>query len=107
MDKKYGIGIDVGIAGVGWCVTDDYGRVIRNGHNHLMGTVKFDEANTAADRREKRARRRRMTRKKTRLKILQALLEKDVAKADPYFCDRLAESPLRPDDRTLRDKLPR
>ena len=103
MDKKYGIGIDVGIAGVGWCVTDDYGRVIRNGHNHLMGTVKFDEANTAADRREKRARRRRMTRKKTRLKILQALLEKDVAKADPYFCDRLAESPLRPDDRTLEN----
>ena len=103
MEKTYNIGLDVGITGVGWCITDEYGRIIRNGKHHLWGTVKFDEADTAADRRAKRSRRRRMARKKTRLKILQAMLEPEVSKADPYFCDRLAESPLTPDDRTLEN----
>lgn len=100
--KKYNIGLDVGVTGVGWCVTDEYGRILRNGKKHLWGTVKFDEAETAKDRRQKRSRRRRLARKKIRLTILQTLLSEDVLKADPEFYHRIEETATSREDRNLQ-----
>ena len=100
--QKYNIGLDVGITGVGWCVTDDYGRILRNGKKHLWGTVKFDEAETAKDRRLKRSRRRRLARKKVRITMLQSLMSKDVLKADPEFYHRMEETSNCREDRQFQ-----
>ena len=73
--KEYNIGLDTGVASVGWCVTDDNGGLIKNRNKNLWGTRLFSEANTAAQTRTFRSSRRRNERRKKRIDILQSILK--------------------------------
>lgn len=85
----YNIGLDISISGIGWCVTDSDGRILRHDKNHLWGTSLFQPANTAKERKQNRSTRRRLARKHARLMILRSLLEKDVlATDDSFYIDR-------------------
>ena len=95
----YNIGLDISISGIGWCVTDSDGRILRNNKNHLWGTSLFPPANTAKERRQNRSARRRLERKHARLMVLRSLLQQDVLSVDDSFYIRLDETSLSRDDR--------
>ena len=61
--KEYNIGLDIGVASVGWCVTAENGDLLKNGNRNLWGTRLFNEANTAAQTRAFRSSRRRNERR--------------------------------------------
>ena len=99
IEGKYNLGLDIGITGIGWCVTDTDGRILRKGKHHLFGTSLFDEAKTARERRLNRSARRRNDRKKYRIDLLQQLMAPDVLKKDSSFYIRLDETVFRAEDR--------
>ena len=73
-DNKYNIGLDIGVGSVGWCVTDENNNIIKRNGRNLWGARLFNEASTSAERRSYRSARRRLTRRKERIKMLQSLL---------------------------------
>ena len=99
---SYSVGLDIGINGVGWAVVDTRGRLIRHGrHHHLWGIAMFDQAERAKERRLYRLSRRRLSRRKYRLALLQELLYPEISEVDPDFFRRLKESSLVAEDRTV------
>ena len=52
MNKKYNIGLDIGTTSVGWAVVEDGNqKIMRKGSKALWGVRLFEEAKTAAERR--------------------------------------------------------
>jgi len=101
-DKKqvsYSIGLDIGTNSVGWAVTDGRYHLLKKGSQHLWGADLFEEAMPAKDRRMHRSARRRYTRRKRRLILLQELMAETVSSVDPYFFKRLELSYLNQEDR--------
>ena len=71
---KYSIGLDIGIASVGWaCMTHDY-RIPKFNGKYAMGVREFEAANTAEERRIQRGTRRRYNRRIKRIQLLQRTL---------------------------------
>lgn len=104
MKKKYYLGFDIGTESIGWAVTDtDYNLLKARGHDY-WGTFLFDEANTAQDRRMNRASRRRTARKRQRIKLLQEIFAKEIAKVDFCFFERLNNSKYNIDDKAKNVK---
>ncbi|SFF78079.1 type II CRISPR RNA-guided endonuclease Cas9 [Streptococcus equinus] len=113
MKKSYSIGLDIGTNSVGWSViTDDYKvpakklKVLGNTDKkyikkNLLGALLFDSGETAEATRLKRTARRRYTRRKNRLRYLQEIFGKEMAKVDESFFQRLEESFLTDDDKTF------
>lgn len=113
MEKAYSIGLDIGTNSVGWSViTDDYKvpakkmKVLGNTDKkyikkNLLGALLFDSGETAEATRLKRTARRRYTRRKNRLRYLQEIFAKEMAKVDESFFQRLEESFLTDDDKTF------
>lgn len=113
MEKTYSIGLDIGTNSVGWSViTDDYKvpakkmKVLGNTDKkyikkNLLGALLFDSGETAEVTRLKRTARRRYTRRKNRLRYLQEIFAKEMAKVDESFFQRLEESFLTDDDKTF------
>ncbi|MFH6701151.1 type II CRISPR RNA-guided endonuclease Cas9 [Streptococcus suis] len=111
MNKKYAIGIDIGTNSVGWSVvTDDYKvpskkmKVFGNTEKryikkNLLGTLLFDEGNTAESRRLKRTARRRYTRRRNRILYLQEIFAEEINKIDDSFFQRLDDSFLIVEDK--------
>ena len=99
MSRKYNLGLDISITGIGWCVTDTDGRILRKGNHHLFGTSLFAEAKTAKERRLKRGARRNNDRKKRRIDALQQLMAPDVLPEDDSFYFRLDETAYQAEDR--------
>ncbi|WP_449457332.1 type II CRISPR RNA-guided endonuclease Cas9 [Streptococcus suis] len=111
MNKKYAIGIDIGTNSVGWSVvTDDYKvpskkmKVFGNTEKryikkNLLGTLLFDEGNTAENRRLKRTARRRYTRRRNRILYLQEIFAEEINKIDDSFFQRLDDSFLIVEDK--------
>ncbi|MBO4112104.1 type II CRISPR RNA-guided endonuclease Cas9 [Streptococcus suis] len=111
MNKKYAIGIDIGTNSVGWSVvTDDYKvpskkmKVFGNTEKgyikkNLLGTLLFDEGNTAESRRLKRTARRRYTRRRNRILYLQEVFAEEINKIDDSFFQRLDDSFLIVEDK--------
>lgn len=109
--KKYAIGIDIGTNSVGWSVvTDDYKvpskkmKVFGNTEKryikkNLLGTLLFDEGNTAENRRLKRTARRRYTRRRNRILYLQEIFAEEINKIDDSFFQRLDDSFLIVEDK--------
>ncbi len=91
-EKKYNIGLDIGVASIGWCVTDDENNVLKKGNKHMWGSRIFNEASTATNRRNFRSTRRRINRRKERIKILQSLMLDDMEKEYPNFFPMIKES---------------
>ena len=110
--KKYSIGLDIGTNSVGYSVmyVNDYKvpskkmKVLGNTDKkyikkNLLGTLLFDEGNTAEDRRKKRTARRRYTRRRNRILYLQEIFAKEIKKIDDAFFQRLEDSFLLTEDK--------
>lgn len=65
-EKKYNIGLDIGVASVGWCVTDMNSNILKKGNKNMWGSRIFEEAKTAAERRNFRGTKRRLNRRKNK-----------------------------------------
>ena len=98
-EKKYNIGLDIGVASVGWCVTDENEKIIKKNGKNLWGSRIFKEADTAKITREFRSNRRRTNRRKERINILQNLVRDDMEKEDSNFFQLLKETSLDFDDK--------
>lgn len=110
MKEVYNIGLDIGTSSVGYAMTDAKGRLLRFHKRPTYGSVLFEEAQTAKERRQKRSARRRLARRRKRIKLLQALVAPDVCAADPEFFLRMNESFLWAEDskyEKLYAKLPK
>lgn len=92
MKEVYNIGLDIGTSSVGYAMTDEKGRLLRFHKRPTYGSVLFEEAQTAKERRQKRSARRRLARRRKRIKLLQALVAPDVCAADPEFFLQMNES---------------
>lgn len=99
--KKIFIGLDMGTTSVGWTVTDENYEVIKKNGKALWGIRLFDEAQTAEDRRMHRIARRRIERRSRRIDLLQELFAQEICKKDPGFYERLNESGLYEEDKTV------
>ena len=103
--KEYNIGLDIGVGSVGWCITDENENIIKRNGKNLWGSRIFNEAETAATRRNFRTSRRRLDRRKERIKILQSLIYDDMEKQYPNFFQLLKESSLDFDDKATAVKI--
>lgn len=92
MYKKILCGLDIGTNSVGWCLTDENNNIIKKSGKSLWGVRMFDEAKTCAERRSYRCDRRRLTRRKERIDLLQELFKNEINKIDPSFFYRLDNS---------------
>ncbi len=103
----YYLGLDLGSNSVGWAVTDEEYNILKRKGKALWGIRLFEQADTAAERRVKRAMRRRLDRRKQRINILQELFAEEMAKVDSSFYIRLNESRLHAEDKDedIRDKF--
>lgn len=100
---EYYLGLDVGTNSVGWAVTDQNYQLLKYKGNAMWGARLFEEAQDASARRTNRVNRRRIARRKQRLLLLEMLFAGEIAKTDPNFFVRMAESAYWCDDKT--DKL--
>lgn len=99
--KKIFIGLDMGTTSVGWAATDENYEVIKKNGKALWGIRLFDEAQTAEDRRMHRIARRRIERRSRRIDLLQELFAQKICQKDPGFYERLNESGLYEEDKTV------
>lgn len=91
--KKYNIGLDIGTTSVGWAVVEtDNQKIMRKGNKALWGVRLFEEASTAAERRNFRSTRRRYDRRRNRIKLLQTEFLEEINKVDKNFFKKLQES---------------
>ena len=106
MNKNYYLGLDIGTNSEGWEVTDENYNLYKYAGKRMWGIRLFEAADTAAERRMKRSNRRRLSRKKQRIDLLQELFSKEIAKKDPTFFIRLNESGLHLEDKSTGEKYP-
>lgn len=104
--SDYYIGLDVGTDSVGWAVTDPEYNVPRFRGNAMWGVRLFENANTAAERRQQRTARRLNARKHQRLGLLELLFAEEISKIDPAFFIRMKESSLFGEDKTEISEYP-
>lgn len=83
--EDYYLGLDIGTNSVGWAVTDPQYNICKFNQKSMWGIRLFESANTAADRRMKRANRRRLQRRVQRINLLQDLFKEEICKVDPHF----------------------
>lgn len=102
----YYVGLDIGTNSVGWAVTDSQYNILKCNGKRMWGIRLFEEAKTAKERRMKRTNRRRLTRRKQRIDLLQELFAPEMQKVDPTFFIRMNESRLYLEDKTVREKFP-
>lgn len=69
MKEVYNIGLDIGTSSVGYAMTDEKGRLLRFHKRPTYGSVLFEEAQTAKERRQKRSARRRLARRRQAYQI--------------------------------------
>ena len=103
MEQKYYIGLDIGTNSVGFAVTDEDYNILRLKGKKAWGVRLFDEANTAADRRVKRANRRRLDRRKLKIDWLQEIFKPEIDKIDNKFLKRIQFSNLWLEDKEKMD----
>lgn len=101
--KDYNIGLDIGTTSVGWAVVEEgTQKIIRKGKGNnrkaLWGVRLFEPATTAEKRRGHRSIRRRYTRRKERIRLLQEELKGEINKVDISFFDKLKTSKISPKD---------
>lgn len=87
---KYNIGLDIGTTSVGWAVTDQDYKIMEHNNTPLYGSRIFNSALTAANTRLFRGQRRRYTKRRRRLELLQLLFQDEINKIDPNFFSIMA-----------------
>ena len=92
--QKYNIGLDIGTTSIGWAVVDEKYNIIKKGNKQkaLWGVRLFDEAKTAAERRNYRSTRRRYDRRRERIRLLQEEFQNEINRIDSKFFQKLKES---------------
>ena len=96
--KDYYVGLDIGTSSIGWSIMDENYHLLKKKHKKTMGVTLFKEGQTAADRRGFRTTRRRLSRRKWRLKLLEEFFDPYMAEVDPTFFARLKDSNVSPLD---------
>ena len=103
-NKKYSIGLDIGVSSVGYAVvTEDYRvpafkfKVLGNTEKekikkNLIGSTTFIPAESAQGTRVFRVNRRRIDRRNHRIAYLRDIFQKEIEKVDKNFYRRLDES---------------
>ena len=91
-EKIYYLGLDIGTDSVGYAVTDKKYNLLKFHGKQAWGVTLFDEASLQTDRRAFRTSRRRLDRRQQRVKLIQELFAKEIAKTDPRFFIRQQES---------------
>ncbi|CAK1227653.1 CRISPR-Cas system type-II protein Cas9 (Cas9) [Fructobacillus cardui] len=94
----YNIGLDIGTGSVGWAVLTDEGKLARAKGKNLIGVRLFDSAQSAAQRRSYRTTRRRLSRRKWRLRLLENIFSDEIGMIDENFFTRLKYSYVHPKD---------
>lgn len=102
--KDYFIGLDVGTDSIGWAVTDKSYNILKFKGNAQWGIRLLDESKTAEERRAFRSSRRRTQRNKFRTQCLEMLFDKEISKKDSAFFQRLKDSNLWEEDKTVNGK---
>ncbi|WP_394953614.1 type II CRISPR RNA-guided endonuclease Cas9 [Scardovia wiggsiae] len=97
-EVDYGVGLDLGNGSVGWVAMDKDYHLIRARGNELIGARLFHPANTAKERRTHRTTRRRYSRRRWRLRMLDSLFASELAKVDLNFLARRKYSWVHPKD---------
>lgn len=97
----YYLGYDIGTDSIGMAVTDNNYNVLRHKGKAMWFVKQFDESSTAAERRVFRSATRRMARRRERIALLQMLFSKTIAEKDVAFFQRLKESNLYQEDKTV------
>ena len=94
--KDYNLGLDIGATSVGFAGIDEQYDPIKLKGKTVVGVNLFEEGKTAADRRGFRTTRRRLSRRKWRLSLLEEFFDPYITPVDPTFFARLKESNLSP-----------
>ncbi|KMK52871.1 CRISPR-associated endonuclease Cas9 2 [Fructobacillus sp. EFB-N1] len=94
----YNIGLDIGTGSVGWAALTDEGKLARAKGKNLIGVRLFDSAQSAAQRRSYRTTRRRLSRRKWRLRLLENIFSDEMGMIDENFFARLKYSYVHPKD---------
>ena len=102
--KDYYLGLDIGTNSVGWAVTDPEYNILEYRRKATWGIHLFEEGKTAKDRRLHRIARRRLNRRRQRITLLRELFSEEICKVDPNFFERLDESSLLVEDRSISQK---
>ena len=96
---KYYIGLDLGTNSVGYAATDEQYQLLKTHQKPMAGVRLFDEAQTAAKRRQARISKRRLERRNQRIALLEDLFSQEISKIDPGFFQRLKSSYFLPEDK--------
>lgn len=96
--NNYHIGLDIGTSSIGWVAIGKDGKPLRVKGKTAIGARLFQEGNPAADRRMFRTTRRRLSRRKWRLKLLEEIFDPYITPVDSTFFARLKQSNLSPKD---------
>lgn len=99
---EYFLGLDIGTNSVGWAVTNPEYKLIKKKGKDLWGIREFDAANTSAERRSKRANRRRLQREEARIGLFKTFFADEIEKVDPLFFIRMENSKYYPEDKDKR-----
>ncbi|WP_420223065.1 type II CRISPR RNA-guided endonuclease Cas9 [Pediococcus acidilactici] len=91
-DRKYNLGLDIGTSSIGFAAVDENNQPIRVKGKTAIGVRLFEEGKTAADRRGFRTTRRRLSRRRWRINLLNEIFDAHLAEVDPTFLARLKES---------------
>ncbi len=102
--KDYYIGLDIGTDSIGWAVTDVSYNILKFKGNAQWGIRLLDECKTAEERRAFRSSRRRTQRNKFRIQCLEMLFNEEIAKKDIAFYQRLHDSNLWEEDKSIPGK---
>lgn len=109
-NSNYFLGLDIGTGSVGWAITNEKYELLKINRKLSWGSLLFNTANGAQDRRNFRCSRRRIGRIKERIKLLQDLFENEIEKVDKGFYLRLKESRYvyedKRDDKGKKPELP-
>lgn len=96
---KYSVGLDIGNSSVGWAVINPKTyQILRAKGKNAIGVRLFDSAQTAEERRGYRTTRRRLSRRRWRLRLLNEIFATELAKVDENFLPRLKYSWVNPKD---------
>ena len=96
--SDYAISLDIGNASVGWAAFTPNYRLVRAKGRELIGARLFEPAQTAEERRVARTTRRRISRRRWRLHMLDALFDPALSEIDPSFLSRRKYSWVHPAD---------
>ena len=98
-NNDYIVGLSLEPNAVGFAAIDKKNSLISLKGKTVIGVTTFKEGQSAVERRYSRSARRRTSRKKRRIKLLEEIFSEEMAKVDPGFFLRLHQSWISPHDK--------